>query len=199
MALFSKKATCDLLVVGLGNPGSEFAQTRHNLGYMCVDSLAQAAEANYWKLRCDAMCAEAVLDGVRIALAKPQTFMNRSGRSVKGLLRHFGLDVSQVIVVHDDLDIPEHALKLKLGGGHGGHNGLRDINSAVGDGYMRLKVGIGRPPGKMPADRFVLERVGGDALEQMQVDARVAAEAVRDVVRLGFAKAQTNLNASVRE
>jgi PTH1 family peptidyl-tRNA hydrolase len=192
---FSKRRTSpSLLVVGLGNPGPEYADTRHNAGFLTIDSLAAQAQASYWSLRSEANICELKLADKDVVLAKPQTFMNRSGRSIKGLLRRFDLQPAALLVIHDDLDIPAHVLRLKDGGGHGGHNGLRDINAAIGDAYRRLRIGIGRPPERMPGERFVLKRLSGEALEQLQLDARLAADAVLEIINEGFTCAQNRIN-----
>ncbi|MDR2108896.1 MAG: aminoacyl-tRNA hydrolase [Coriobacteriales bacterium] len=195
MSLFHRQSDVELLIVGLGNPGEEYAATRHNIGFMTVDLLAERAGVRSWKSRCSALTAVGRLGGRAVALAKPQTYMNRSGGAVKGLLRHFDLPADVLVVIHDDLDIPEHLLRLKNGGGHGGHNGLRDINAAVGEDYRRVRVGIGRPPGRMPADRFVLQRLSGQALEELGVDAQAAAGVVQQIVEQGFTAVQNSVNA----
>jgi len=200
LALFKTKAQLEWLVVGLGNPGSEYADTRHNVGWMAVDALAGDWQTGNWRLRSDALLAEKTVQvagrtsTASVALAKPQTYMNSSGRAVKGLMKHYGLTPEQVLVVHDDMDIPEHTLRLKLGGGHGGHNGLRDISASVGEGYMRVRVGVGRPPGSIPPINFVLMRLRGEGLEQLRCDAREAADAVKLVLAEGFVAAQQRYN-----
>jgi PTH1 family peptidyl-tRNA hydrolase len=200
MGLFSQKSDVSLLVVGLGNPGAEYASTRHNAGFLTLDVLLNKAirVLQKEKSRCQALASEVRLDDFpdTVALAKPQTFMNRSGRSVKGLLQHYQLDASSLIVIHDDLDIPEHQIRLKQGGGHGGHNGLRDLNSAIGPDYTRVRIGIGRPPGQMPADKYVLQRLSANALEELHCDAQLAAGAVLQILKDGFLAAQNSVNGS---
>jgi PTH1 family peptidyl-tRNA hydrolase len=196
--LFGKSTGIDMLIVGLGNPGNEYSQTRHNAGFLTIDTLLEAAGCTYLRQRSQALVAETKLGKSQkpVALAKPQTFMNRSGASIKGLLRHYQLNPDSLLVVHDDLDIPLHDLRLKLSGGHGGHNGIRDINAAVGDNYMRVRIGIGRPPGQMPADRFVLQRLQNDDFEQLQIDARLAADAIIAILDGGFSVAQNLIHSS---
>jgi PTH1 family peptidyl-tRNA hydrolase len=148
------------LVVGLGNPGPGYAANRHNVGQMVIDELANRMRAGFKAHRANARIAEGrvVPGGPRFIVAKPNTYMNVSGGPVNGLLKFYGLDVSNLIVVHDELDIPFDTLKLKQGGGHGGHNGLRDIIAATGSNdFTRVRVGIGRPPGRMQAADFVLQ------------------------------------------
>ena len=147
------------LVVGLGNPGPDYAGNRHNVGQMALAELADRASATFRSHKAGAAVAEARsgLEGPRLILAKPNSFMNLSGGPVAGLLRFFSLDPSRLIVLHDELDIPFDTLRLKFGGGHGGHNGLRDIIAATGTGdFTRVRIGIGRPPGRQPAADFVL-------------------------------------------
>ncbi|MDO9394977.1 MAG: aminoacyl-tRNA hydrolase, partial [Herbiconiux sp.] len=137
------------LVVGLGNPGPGYAATRHNVGQMVVDELANRMRSSFKSHKANAVVAEGriVPGGPRYVLAKPNTYMNVSGGPVNGLLKFYGLSPADLIVVHDELDIPFDTLKLKQGGGHGGHNGLRDIIQATGSGdFVRVRVGIGRPP-----------------------------------------------------
>ncbi len=170
------------LVVGLGNPGPGYAGNRHNVGQMVLAELADRASATFKNHRGNA----AVADGrspagePRFVLAKPNTFMNVSGAPVAALLRFYKIDPARLIVVHDELDIPFDSIRLKQGGGHGGHNGLRDIIAATGTAdFIRIRVGIGRPPGRQPAADFVLrdfasaERV---LLPNVLADAADAAE-----------------------
>jgi len=194
------------LVVGLGNPGAEFEGTRHNVGFMALDALLQAllestpgqsgqsGKTPYKKVRCDAVVSEVEYGSTRLVLAKPQTFMNRSGKSVKGLLKHYDLTIEEALVIHDDLDLPAGSFRVKQGGGHGGHNGLRSISDTCGTDFARVKVGIGRPPGRMPADRFVLQVVTGNALEELKVDAARAADIALVVLKEGVLAGQNAFN-----
>lgn len=148
----------------------------------------------YSKLRCEALVSEIDVNGARLVLAKPQTYMNRSGRSIKGLLKHYGLHIEEVLVIHDDLDLPLGTLRIKQGGGHGGHNGLRSIIEACGSDFARVKVGIGRPPGQMPAERYVLQVLRSAALEELKVDAARAADSALLAFRDGIIAAQNAFN-----
>jgi PTH1 family peptidyl-tRNA hydrolase len=130
-----------------------------------------------------------------LVLAKPQTYMNRSGQSVKGLLRDYGLHLTQLLVIHDDLDLPAGTLRIKQGGGHGGHNGLRSIIELCGADFARIKIGIGRPPGSMPSDRYVLQELRADALEELKCDAARATEPARIILTEGLVAAQNRFNA----
>lgn len=160
------------LIVGLGNPGPEYADTRHNAGFLVVDSIAEELRASYWKNRAGALVVETEVDGRSVILAKPQSFMNVSGGPVKKLLEHYGLAVDDLLVIHDELDIPSGEVRAKVGGGHAGHNGLRSIHDKLGtDAYARIRIGIGRPPGRMPAADYVLQAPRGD--EQYNFEAAV--------------------------
>ena len=143
------------LVVGLGNPGTQYAGNRHNVGQMVVQELSSRSSAPFTSHRAGARIAD--IREPRMLLAVPTSFMNVSGAPVAALMRFFKIPVEKLIVVHDELDIPFDSIKLKRGGGHGGHNGVRDIASALGSPeFVRVRVGIGRPPGRQPAADFVL-------------------------------------------
>ncbi|MEP6482437.1 MAG: aminoacyl-tRNA hydrolase [Rhodoglobus sp.] len=145
------------LVVGLGNPGPGYAGNRHNVGQMVLANLAESSSATFKNHKANAAVATGLSTRAPLILAKPNSFMNLSGGPVAALLRFYKLGPERLIVVHDELDIPFDTLRLKFGGGHGGHNGIRDIISAVGTGdFIRIRVGIGRPPGRQPAADFVL-------------------------------------------
>jgi len=186
------------LVVGLGNPGPGYAGNRHNVGQMVVAELASRASTTFKNHRANAAVAEARrVGGPRLVLAKPNSFMNLSGGPVAALLRFYKIDVSRLIVVHDELDIPFDSLKLKLGGGHGGHNGLRNIMAAVGSGdFIRVRVGIGRPPGRQPAADYVLRDFSSDertTLPNVLVD---AGDAVEQIAGEGLIAAQLRWHTS---
>jgi PTH1 family peptidyl-tRNA hydrolase len=180
------------LVVGLGNPGPGYAGHRHNAGQMVVAELASRLETTLKAHKAGAMVGEARVrpGGERIALAVPSTFMNVSGRPVAALLKFYSLEPSRLIVIHDELDLPFDTVRLKSGGGPGGHNGVRDIIAAIGADFVRVRVGVGRPPGRQdPADyvlspfskaeRDVLPNLVGDAAdatEQILTDGLHAAQ-----------------------
>ena len=181
------------LIVGLGNPGTQYERTRHNIGQMVVDELARRASAPFKSHKTNARVAEGriVPGGPRLVMAKPNTVMNVSGGPVAQLMRFYSLEPERLIVVHDELDIPFDTLKLKSGGGHGGHNGVRDIASALrSPEFVRVRVGIGRPPGRTDAADHVLspftssERQGlpnlvsdaADAVELVTTDGLLAAQ-----------------------
>ncbi|MHA6667232.1 aminoacyl-tRNA hydrolase [Homoserinimonas sp. A447] len=187
------------LVVGLGNPGPDYASNRHNVGHMVLAELADRAGSTFRSQKTNAMVAEGRtgLTGPRLVLAKPNSYMNLSGGPVAALVRFYKVDPSRLIVVHDELDIPFDSVKLKQGGGHGGHNGVRDIASALGTGdFIRVRVGIGRPPGRQPAADYVLRDFSSaerSALPNLLTD---AADAVELVASEGLTAAQLRFHTS---
>lgn len=182
-----------LLVVGLGNPGPQYANTRHNVGQMALDVLADRMRASFRSHRANAQVAEgrAVPGGPKLILAKPNSFMNLSGGPVANLLAYFSLDPSQLVVAHDELDIPFDSLKLKLGGGHGGHNGIRDIIASTGTGdFTRVRIGIGRPPGRQAPADFVLKEFSSTERQVLPNLLEDAADAVEMIAGEGLIAAQ---------
>jgi peptidyl-tRNA hydrolase, PTH1 family len=182
------------LVIGLGNPGPEYAHTRHNAGFLVVDLLAGNLGASYWKGECGARTAKVRLGDDDLVLAEPQTFMNVSGKSVKRLVEAYGVRMADVIVVHDDLDLPEGVVRAKKAGGHGGHNGLRSLHDVVGDDYLRVRIGIGRPPGRMDAADYVLEPLKGEKLERLMDSVPNGVQCVMDVLEQGIEAAMQEHN-----
>jgi len=186
------------LVVGLGNPGPTYAGNRHNVGHMVLDVLAGRAGATFSAHKARAAVAEARLGvlpggapGPRVLLAKPSTYMNTSGGPVAGLAQYFGIDPDHVVVVHDEVDIPFGDIKLKAGGGEGGHNGLRDITKALGTrDYVRVRTGVGRPPGRMDTADFVLKNFSGAEAKELPFLLDDAADAVETVLTQGLLAAQ---------
>jgi PTH1 family peptidyl-tRNA hydrolase len=150
------------LIVGLGNPGAEYEPTRHNAGFWFVDELARRCQQSFrGEARFHSEIARCQLDGQECRLQKPQTFMNRSGQPARSLMQFFKIPVEQILVAHDDLDLPAGTIKLKKGGGHGGHNGLRDLVSQLGSNdFYRLRIGIGHPGHKDQVVDYVLKKPG---------------------------------------
>ena len=134
-----------LLLVGLGNPGDKYASNRHNIGFMAVDVVHTRWRFPPWRKNFQALVAEGTIDGERVLLMKPQTYMNESGRAVGEAVRFLKLTPADVVVIHDELDLPAGKLRMKVGGGHGGHNGLRSITAQITDAYRRMRHGIGHP------------------------------------------------------
>jgi PTH1 family peptidyl-tRNA hydrolase len=186
------------LVVGLGNPGPQYAGNRHNIGRMVVDELASRFGARISRHKTGAGVAEGRdrPGGTRFVLAEPQTYMNESGRPVGALATFYSLPAERVIVVHDELDIPFGDLRLKTGGGHGGHNGVRDIAAVLGTPeFPRVRVGIGRPPGRQAAADFVLKDFASTERTELPLLIGDAADAVIDLAELGLDAAQQRWNA----
>jgi peptidyl-tRNA hydrolase, PTH1 family len=187
-------STLDLLVAGLGNPGREYATTRHNAGWMVLEELARR-QGGSWRSKFSAQLAEIRLDDARLALVKPETYMNESGRSIGAAARFFKTPVDSVLVVHDDVDLEEGRLQARMGGGLAGHNGLRSIAQALGSqDFLRLRVGVGRP-GRGDR-RSVADYVLAPFEPETDVDALVArsADAVETIVRDGLEAAQQRFN-----
>jgi PTH1 family peptidyl-tRNA hydrolase len=187
------------LVVGLGNPGPQYAGNRHNVGHMVLDLLAERAGARLSRhSRAQAVVGEARLGmlpggrpGPRVVLAKPTTYMNTSGGPVSTLAKYYGIAPEHVLVVHDEVDIPFDTIKLKIGGGEGGHNGLRDITKALGTKeYVRVRVGVGRPPGRMDTADYVLKDFSATEKKDLPLLIDDAADAVEMVLIEGLLAAQ---------
>jgi len=187
-------STLDLLVAGLGNPGREYARTRHNLGHMVCDELVRRHRGSY-RSKFSGDLAELRLDGSRVALLKPQTYMNESGKSVGAAVRFFKLPAEQLLVVHDEVDLDVGRLQVRQGGGLAGHNGLRSLAQHLGTPeFMRLRVGVGRPERGDP--RPVADWVLTPFPPEVDVDAIVtrAADAVEAVTGEGLEEAQRRFN-----
>jgi PTH1 family peptidyl-tRNA hydrolase len=184
------------LVAGLGNPGSEYDRTRHNLGFLTVDELGERLVAGKLKRsrKHSALVAEARDGDDRVVLAKPQTFMNLSGRSIASLMNFYKVPLGNVIVVHDELDLPFGVVRVKLGGGTAGHNGLRSIVPAIGGDFVRVRIGIGRPTGRKDPVDFVLEPFSKSEVPEVPAIVDRAADAVLSVLREGVGAAQTEFN-----
>lgn len=144
------------LIVGLGNPGADYALSRHNVGFMAVDVLAEAIKATAWQKKFKGALASGDLNEAPLLLLKPMTFMNLSGESVGEALRYYKLEPEKVIVIHDDIDLVCGQVKVKQGGGNGGHNGLKSIDAHIGKDYWRVRLGVGRPEHKGEVTDFVL-------------------------------------------
>ncbi len=187
------------LIVGLGNPGPKYAGNRHNVGQMVLDLLAERVGAKFSRhSRAQAVVGEGRLGtlpggapGPRVVLAKPTTYMNTSGGPVVALAKYYGVDPDHVVVVHDEVDIPFDTIKLKIGGGEGGHNGLRDITKALATKeYVRVRVGVGRPPGRMDTADYVLKDFSATEKKDLPILVDDAADAVEQVLTEGLLAAQ---------
>lgn len=184
------------LVVGLGNPGSEYANTRHNIGFDVVSELAVRAGASLrMNKRARALSAEARLAGVRVVLAEPQTFMNLSGSAVASLCGFYRIPAERVVAIHDDLDLPLGGLRVKRGGGSGGHNGIKSMVSSLGTPeFLRVRVGIGRPPGTMDPAAYVLRRFAAAERSEAELAVATAADATESLLAKGLAATQNDFN-----
>jgi len=186
------------LVVGLGNPGPDYAANRHNVGQMVLDILADRISASFKTHKANASVAEGRLGfgGPKIILAKPGTYMNNSGGPVSGLMKFYDVPLQNVIVVHDELDIDAGAVRVKQAGGHAGHNGLRDIIAAAdSNDFVRVRVGIGRPPGRMDAADFVLKNFSAEERKELPLLLALSADAVEEIVTKGALEAMNSVNA----
>jgi PTH1 family peptidyl-tRNA hydrolase len=183
------------LVVGLGNPGPTYAATRHNAGFFVLDLLADRMGGTFrsHKSRCDAL--EGRLSDQSVILAKPRSYMNESGGPVVGAARFFKVGVENLIVVHDELDLPYGTVRVKRGGGEGGHNGLRSISASIGSkDYIRVRFGVGRPPGRQDAADFVLKPFNTEERKSLELEIDRAADAVEAILRDGLLTAQNAFN-----
>jgi len=186
------------LVVGLGKPRPGHAANRHNVGQKVLDILADRISASFKSHKANASVAEGRLGfgGPKIILAKPGTFMNNSGGPVAGLMNFYDVAIQNVIVIHDELDIDAGAVRVKQAGGHAGHNGLRDIIAAAdSNDFVRVRVGIGRPPGRMDAADFVLKNFSGDERKDLPLLLALSADAVEEIVTKGVLEAMNAVNA----
>jgi PTH1 family peptidyl-tRNA hydrolase len=187
------------LIVGLGNPGAEYARTRHNAGFWLVDELARRHGGTFrHEGRHQGELARARIGGEEVWLLKPMTFMNRSGGPVSSVLGFYKLAPAQMLVAHDEIDLPSGTVRLKEAGGHGGHNGLRDIIAAQGDGFWRLRIGVGHPGTAKDVVDFVLTHAGKD--EQRAIDETIVmgADAIEDMLRVGAQVAMNKLHARAK-
>ncbi len=183
------------LVVGLGNPGADYEHTRHNAGFDTIDCIANELGARYWKSEGGALTAKAKYRDFEVVLAKPQSFMNVSGGPVKQLMKIHGADAEHLIVIHDELDINPGTVRVKFGGGHAGHNGLRSIcDKLCTRDWFRVRVGIGRPPGRMNVADYVLSRPRKEAADDFELACSKAAAATLSLMQHGLAKTQQDFN-----
>ena len=185
-----------VLVVGLGNPGPKYENTRHNIGFMVADVLAARVSGKFSAhKRSNAEIVQTRLDGRQVIVAKPRTYMNLSGGPVAGLAKFFSVAPANVVVVHDELDLDYGTIRLKQGGGENGHNGLRSTSSALGTkDYLRVRMGIGRPPGRQDPADFVLKPFSSTERKDLPVFCEEGADAVELLLGLGLEGAQNRLH-----
>ena len=190
------------MVAGLGNPGDEYENTRHNAGFKAIDDLARQAGVTYWKTQLGAEVAviqvhDPEADGARreVVLVKPQSYMNTSGGPISKLCAQYQVSVEELLVIHDELDIPEGDVRVKVGGGHAGHNGLRSIIDKMGGrDFSRIRVGIGNPPGRMPVADFVLKQFRPKELDEFEATCARAADAAGLALAQGVVYARDHVN-----
>ena len=183
------------LVVGLGNPGKQYAGNRHNVGAMVADVLARRVDGSFRSHKAGADIIESRFGGVRVVVAKPRSYMNLSGGATAGLARFFGIEPAAIIAVHDDLDLAPATIRVKSGGGEGGHNGLRSLSTSLGSrDYLRVRFGIGRPPGRMEAAEYVLRDFSAAERKELGIDLEHAADAVELLVDVGLDATQNRLH-----
>lgn len=188
------------LIVGLGNPGPEYEKTRHNIGQMVVDELAREVGGGFKKhgrARAQVLEGRLGIGGPKVVLAKPLTYMNTSGGPVSALAQFYDINPDRIIAVHDELDIPFDTIKLKIGGGEGGHNGLRDITKALGTkDYYRVRAGIGRPPGRMNTADYVLKPFTAAEVKDLPFLIDNSVDAVAMLITDGLTAAQQRFHSA---
>ncbi|WP_417041912.1 aminoacyl-tRNA hydrolase [Ellagibacter isourolithinifaciens] len=183
------------LIVGLGNPGEEYEHTRHNAGFDTVDKIASEIGVRYWKNECGALTGKGAYHDIDVVLAKPQSYMNTSGGPVKQLMNAYGVSPDHLVVIHDELDIDPGTIRVKFGGGHAGHNGLRSICDKLGTrDWFRVRCGIGRPPGRMPVADYVLSLPKKDAADDFAQATDLGCEAALFLIEHGLEKTQQEFN-----
>ena len=183
------------LIVGLGNPGAGYAGNRHNVGFMVLDELAHRVGGRFTSHKSGADVLETRLAGRRVVLVRPRSFMNISGPPVAATARYFKVPPTDVVVIHDDLDLDYGVLRLKRGGGEGGHNGLRSISACLGSkDYLRVRFGIGRPPGRMDPADFVLRDFSAVQRRELELLVDRCADAVEQLLSQGLAATQNQVH-----
>jgi PTH1 family peptidyl-tRNA hydrolase len=171
------------LILGLGNPGRRYQFTRHNIGFMVLEKIAAQREVDLKQKSFDALWNRGKIAGINVLLAMPQTYMNLSGNAARKLLAYFKMDISNLIVIHDDLDLPFGKLRLKTGGGDAGHKGLKSITTCLGSAdFMRVRMGIGKPSDKSRVEDYVLERFGSEEAAMLQQIIQLASDAATEIV-----------------
>ncbi len=178
------------LVIGLGNPETRYRYTRHNIGFMVLEEIAARWEVPLKQKSFNALWNRGKITGKNVLLAMPQTYMNLSGNSVRALLAFFKVDVANLIVIHDDLDLPFGKIRLKVGGGDAGHKGLKSIIASLGSAdFMRVRMGIGKPSEKTPVEDYVLQKFNSDESALLEQIIQSASEATADIIKSGMQQA----------
>ena len=182
------------LVAGLGNPGVQYETTRHNVGFMVASALLKQYGEGNFQISFSGLSAKVTIGNTSAVVLKPHTFMNRSGLSVQPALAFYKIPSNNLIVVHDELDLPFGVLRVKAGGGHGGHNGLKDISRLIGPDFVRIRMGIGRPSFKGAEADYVLAPYRKEEIPELEHQIKTACDAVRLIIEEGVAEAQQQLN-----
>lgn len=186
------------LLIGLGNPGREYRDTRHNVGFMLIDRLAVRLDARGMKVQAKAIVTNAAYQERKLILAKPQTYMNLSGHSAQGLLNFYKIPVENMLVAHDDLDLPFGTIRIRPKGGPGGQKGMASTIEQLGtNGFPRLRIGIGRPPGRMDPAAYVLQNFSKDEFKALSEIIERAADAALEFVINGVNMAMNKYNGSL--
>lgn len=196
--LFKRNEQETFLIVGLGNPGAEYRLTRHNFGFMVLDSLAEHWSVQLKKIKFQAVFVEDRFKGNKVVLAKPLTFMNESGRSVAPLMRYFKVPTEHMLVIHDDLDLPLGTLRIRPSGSSGGQRGIESITKLLGtQEFPRMRLGISRPPGQMDPKDYVLKNFLPNEEEVKKIVLRQAIEAIECFIEDGLTSAMNRYNGEV--
>lgn len=196
--LNAQEAVATYLIVGLGNPGQEYRNNRHNVGFMVIDRLGQEWGLRLSKLQSKALIGMGRVLGYRVILAKPQTYMNLSGQAVSGLVRFYKLPLENLLVIHDDLDLPLGTIRIRPSGGSAGQKGLNSIIQQLGTkDFPRLRIGIGRPPGRMSPADYVLHDFSAEEQETLALVLERAVEAVQSFIHLGMEQTMNRYNGTV--
>ena len=188
------------LLIGLGNPGRDYRDTRHNFGFMLIDRIAVRLNARGMKVQSKAIVTDAIYEDRKLILAKPQTYMNLSGQSVQGLVHFYKIPLTNVMVLSDDLDIPFGTIRIRAAGGPGGQRGLLSVIESLGTkDFSRLRLGIGRPPGRMDPANFILQNFSRDEMKSISEILDRAADATLEFVRNGLDSAMNKFNGGTRD
>ena len=188
------------LIIGLGNPGREYKDTRHNIGFMLIDQLAVRLNARGMRLQSKAIVMSTTYEERKLILAKPQTYMNLSGQSVQGLLHFYKIPIENLLIAHDDLDLPFGTIRIRPGGGPGGQRGMASTIEKLGTkDFPRLRLGIGRPPGRMDPKDYVLQMFSKDDMKFLPEILERGADAALEFVMRGLNAAMNKFNGDVRE
>jgi PTH1 family peptidyl-tRNA hydrolase len=184
-----------ILVVGLGNPGSEYASTKHNLGYLTVDEIGKRAGIDLKKKKFKGVYGEGALNNDKLILLKPETYMNRSGESVSSAVSFYNIPAESIIIVHDELDLPAGTIRIKAGGGSAGHKGITSVINELGSGdFVRVRIGIGKPKQKSGTVSHVLSKFNKSESETARESVLRAADAVLEIIQEGLRKAMNKYN-----